>query len=307
MKIGLIDLDNTEKFPNLALMKISSYYKSKGHQVEWYQQVLNVEYDIVYVSKVFSWSKDYQYPIHSKKVIYGGVAYGYDNKLPYEIEHSCPDYSVYPYLKNTAYGFLTRGCPRGCSFCNVQAHQGNISKKVSDLKEFWNGEREIKLLDPNILACKDWKELFQQLVDSNAWIDFTQGLDIRLLTKEMADYLNKMKIKQIHFAWDQYEMKSFDKLKEVRKWLNFDSRKLRVYLLVNYNTTFEQDLDRIMKLRYLEYSPYVMRFKDYNCQNPKLPLGNIYNKLARWCNNVALWRSNNTFEEYLEKSCVIEK
>lgn len=307
MKIGLIDLDNTGKFPNLALMKISSYYKSRGHQVEWYQQVLNVEYDIVYVSKVFSWSKDYQYPIHSKKVIYGGVAYGYDNKLPYKIEHSCPDYSIYSYVKNTAYGFLTRGCPRGCSFCNVQAHQGNISKKVANLKEFWNGEREIKLLDPNILACKEWKVLFQQLVDSNAWIDFTQGLDIRLLTKEMADYLNKMKIKQIHFAWDQYEMKSFDKLKEVRKWLNFDSRKLRVYLLVNYNTTFEQDLDRIMKLRYLEYSPYVMRFKDYNCQNPKLPLGNIYNKLARWCNNVALWRSNNTFEEYLEKSCVIEE
>lgn len=141
MKIGLIDLDNSGKFPNLALMKISSYYKSLGHQVEWYQPLFNNGYDKVYVSKVFSWSKDYPYPINSKEVIYGGVAYGYDNKLPNEIEHCYPDYSIYSYIKNTAYGFLTRGCPRGCKFCNVQAHQGSTSKKVANLLEFWNGEK----------------------------------------------------------------------------------------------------------------------------------------------------------------------
>lgn len=302
MKIGLIDLDNTGKFPNLALMKISGYYKSKGHEVEWYKPLFAGNYDKVYVSKVFSWSRDYPYAIQAKEIIYGGVAYSLENELSDEIEHTYPDYTLYSYVKNTAYGFLTRGCPRQCSFCNVSKHQGTLSHKVADLKEFWDGEKEIKLLDPNILACKDWEELFKQLVESKAWIDFTQGLDVRLLTKKMAEYLNKMKIKQIHFAWDQMDNQVYKKLKEVREWLNYDVRKLRVYMLVNYNTTLEEDLYRVNKLRGLEYTPYIMRYKDYNCKNVKLEKGNIYNKLARWCNNMMLWRSNDTFEEYCSRA-----
>lgn len=302
MKIGLIDLDNSGKFPNIALMKISGYYKANGHEVEWYQPLFNTGYDKVYVSKVFSWSKDYSYPIIAKEVIYGGVAYGYENKLPDEIEHQYPDYSIYSYIKDTAYGFLTRGCPRGCEFCNVQAHQGKVTRKVANLKEFWSGQKKIVLLDPNILACSEWKDLLQQLIDSKAKIEFSQGLDIRLMTKEKAEMLNKIKVKMLHFAWDQYEMETFKKLKEFRKYFKFEDRELGVYMLVNFNTTLEQDLDRIYKLRELGYTPYVMRFKDYNCKNPKLKKGDIYNKLARWTNNKVAWFSSNTFEEYLKKS-----
>lgn len=301
MKIALIDLDNTGKFPNLALMKISAYHKAKGHEVEWYKP-LNIGYDLVYVSKVFTWSKDYSYAINSPKVIYGGVAYGLENKLEDEIEHHYPDYSIYSYIKNTAYGFLTRGCPRSCKFCNVSKQQGIISCKVANLSEFWNNEKEIKLLDPNILASQDWKNLFQQLIKSNAQIDFTQGLDIRLMDQEKADYINKMKIKKIHFAWDQYDLSIYEKLKEVRKWLKHESRQLRVYMLVGYNTSFEQDLDRVYKLREMDYSPYVMRFKNYDCKNLKLPRGHLLNKLARWTNNTTAWFSSKTFEEYLKKS-----
>lgn len=301
MKIGLIDLDDTKKFPNLALMKISAYYKSKGDKVEWYKP-LNTGYDLVYVSKVFTWSKDYSYAINSKKIIYGGVAYDLENKLEDEIEHIYPDYNIYPYVKNTAYGFLTRGCPRQCTFCNVSKQQGTISHKVTNLSEFWQGQREIKLLDPNILAAKDWKELFKQLIESGAQIDFTQGLDIRLMDQEKANYINKMKIKKIHFAWDQYDLSIYEKLKEVRKWLKHESRQLRVYMLVGYNTSFEQDLDRVYKLREMDYSPYVMRFKNYDCKNLKLPRGHLLNKLARWTNNTTAWFSSKTFEEYLKKS-----
>lgn len=302
MKIGLIDLDNTRKFPNLALMKISGYYKALGHQVEWYQPLFNNGYDIVYVSKVFSWSNDYPYSINAKKIVYGGVAYGYDNKLPDEIEHHYPDYSIYSYIKNKAYGFLTRGCPRQCKFCNVSLQQGNISKKVANLSEFWRGQKNIVLLDPNILACKDWKNLFQQLIDSKANIEFSQGLDIRLMTKEKVEMLNKIKVKMLHFAWDQYDMKVYDKLKEFRGVFKFQTRQLGVYMLVGFNTNLEEDLDRIYKLRELGYTPYIMRFKDYNSKNKKLEKGNIYNKLARWCNNKTAWNSSSTFEEYLEKT-----
>lgn len=292
MKIGLIDLDNTGKFPNLALMKISAFHKSKGDSVEWYSPTFG-SYDKVYVSKVFTWTKEFPYAINSKEVIYGGCGYDLENKLPYEIEHSYPDYSIYNYVKDIAYGFLTRGCARGCNFCNVGEHQGKIAKKVANLSEFWNGQKNIVLLDPNILACKDWKELLQELIDSKAYIDFSQGLDIRLLTEEKAEYINRLKVKMIHFAWDQYDMKTFECLKKFRPLLKFSDRKLRVYVLVNFDTTIEQDLDRIYKLRELGYDPYIMRFN-----KEKIPRGSIYNRLARWVNNKFIWRTCEKFEDY---------
>lgn len=302
MKIGLIDLDNTGKFPNLALMKISEYYKSKGNEVEWYQSLFGGKYDIVYISKVFSWSGEYPYPINAKKIIKGGIAYGLDNKLSDEIEHTYPDYSLYSFTKNKAYGFLTRGCPRACNFCNVSRQQGRTSRKVANLSEFWKDQKEIILLDPNILACKDWKELFQQLIDSKAYVEFSQGLDIRLMTKEKAEYLNKIKLKMVHFAWDQYDLGVYEKLKEFRKYFNFQNRQLGVYVLVNFNTTLEQDLERIYKLRDVGYTPYVMRYKSSDTKNKSLDKGNIYNKLARWVNRKHFFNKFKTFEEYLKEA-----
>lgn len=302
MKIGLIDLDKSENFPNLALMKISAFHKKKNDSVEWYQPLFGGEYDIVYISKIFSWSLEYPYEIRAKKVIKGGIAYGLDNKLPEEVEHLYPDYSLYSFTKNKAYGFLSRGCPRACSFCNVSFQQGKQARKVADLSEFWQGQKEIILLDPNILAVPEWSNLFQQLIKSKARVEFSQGLDIRLMTKEKAEMLNKIKIKMIHFAWDQYNIKTFEKLKEFRSLLNFKNRELGVYILVNFDTTLKEDLDRIYKLKAIGYTPYVMRYKSPNLKIKNLENGNIYNKLARWVNRKHFFNKFETFEEYLNNA-----
>lgn len=176
-------------------MKLSAWHKAQGDTTEWYEEFTG-EYDKVYVSKVFSFTSDYEYPINAKEVVYGGSGYAIsmidgremynkelDKPLPYEIEHTYPDYGLYD-ITDTAYGFISRGCPRGCDFCHVKDMQGRIAHKVTDLSEFWNGQKNIVLLDPNISACKDWKEIFQQLIDSKAYVDFSQGLDIRLMTDE---------------------------------------------------------------------------------------------------------------------------
>lgn len=287
LKVGLIDVDG-HNFPNLALMKISAYHKKRGDQVEWFFGFN--EYDKVYMSKVFTFTEDFNQVINSKEIIKGGTGYGLDNKLPEEIEHMYPDYELYK-IKDTAYGFLTRGCPRGCKFCIVAEKEGQCSRKVADLNQFWKGQKEIKLLDPNILACNDWRELLQQLIESKAYVDFTQGLDIRLMTKEKAEMINSIKIKMIHFAWDNYEFKTYEKLKEIRPYLKFNVRKLKVYVLVNFNTTMEQNLERIYKLKELDYDPYVMIYEKWKA--PK-----EIKRLQRWVNNKYIFRSCDKFEDY---------
>ena len=194
-----MDVDS-HRFPNLCLMKLSAHHKKMGDVVEWYDG--RKHYDMVYMSRVFTdtYSKDYAGTVHADTVIKGGTGYGYDNFLLDEVEHIYPDYSLYPSFAGTAYGFLSRGCPRGCKFCIVGEKEGLQSKAVADLSEFWRGEKEIKLLDPNLLACKDWERLLKQLIESRATVDFTQGLDIRLITPEIVDILNRVNTKMLHFA-----------------------------------------------------------------------------------------------------------
>ncbi len=139
MKVGLIDVDS-HHFPNLVLMKISAYHKTRGDDVRW--AIPLEHYDVVYQSKVFddTYSSDIDWQPNADRIVKGGTGYGLDNKLSDEIEHIYPDYSIYPELtKDTAYGFLTRGCPRHYGFCIVGGKEGLRSAKVADLSEFWRG------------------------------------------------------------------------------------------------------------------------------------------------------------------------
>ena len=306
MNIGLIDVDS-HNFPNLPLMKISAYHKAKGDHVEWYDPMFSGHLDKVNVAKVFSFTPDYEYHIDADEVVYGGSGYcislvngkevvdkSKDKDLPSEIEHIYPDYSLYG-ITDTAYGFLSRGCPRGCNFCHVEAKEGRRSYKVADLNEFWNGQKNIVLCDPNILACREWKDLLQQLIDSKAWVDFNQGLDIRLMTEEKAEMLKQIKTKELHFAWDRYQDKDkiLPKFKMFKDITGIRERDLVVYVLCNFDTTLEQDLERIYTLREMGYWAYVMLYdKDH------IPKGHILRKLQRWVNNRIVFASCPTFEEY---------
>lgn len=307
MRIGLIDVDGGKSFPNLALMKISAYHKGRGDEIEWYQP-FSGHYDKVYMSKVFSFTPDYDAFIDADEVERGGSGYCIElvngkevfhpekNKaLPHEIEHIYPDYSIYPRLtQDTAYGFLTRGCPRGCSFCIVERKEGKCSKKVADLGEFWRGQKNIVLCDPNILACKDWRELLTSLADTGATIDFNQGLDIRMMTAEKIELLNRIRIKEIHFAWDRYQDKSviLPKFKLFAEKSNrVHGHSAIVYTIVNFDTTIEQDLDRIYTLRDLGYWAYVMIYDKEHCAP-------VYKRLQRWCNNRFIFGRCKRFEDY---------
>lgn len=291
MKIGLVDVDG-HRWPNLCLMKISAYHKARGDTVEWHDG--RKCYDIVYMSRVFtdSYSKDYTGTVRTDRIVKGGTGYGLKNKLPDKVEHIYPDYGLYPQFAGCAYGFLSRGCPRGCGFCIVGEKEGRKAEAVADLSEFWSGEKEIKLLDPNLLACPDWKRLLGQLAESRATVDFTQGLDIRLITPEKADALNHVRTKMLHFAWDNPEdnlipyFKRFSEMTSVK-----DFRKRRVYVLTNYGSEHEQDLYRVYTLREMGFDPYVMVYE-------KSTAPPITRKLQQWVNNKWFFRSVPDFKDF---------
>lgn len=297
MKIGLIDVDG-HNFPNLCLMKISAYHKARGDTVEWWNGLEH--YDIVYKSRVFTdeYTQDENTAINADKVIEGGTGYGLDNKLPYEIEHIYPDYSLYPKLtKDTAYGFLTRGCPRDCHFCIVSKKEGKQSQKVADLSEFWKGQKYIKLLDPNLLACKDHTELLKQLIGSKAYVDFTQGLDARCINQENAELLTKVKTKMVHFAFDdiKQEKSIVAGLKLFKEISNIPEYKTGIYILTNFNTTHEQDLYRVKTVQKLGYRPYIMIYN-------KNTAPQVTKDLQRWANNKLIYYGSGMVWENYRKS-----
>lgn len=307
MRIGLIDVDG-HHYPNIPLMKLSAWHKAQGDHVEWYSPMFSGHMDKVYMSKVFSFTPDYEYFIDADEVVKSGSGYcislvdgkevydkSKDKDLPYEIEHIYPDYSLYPEeTKDTAYGFLTRGCPRACDFCHVEAKEGRCSVKVADLSEFWSRQKNIVLCDPNILACPDHMDLLQQLIDSKAKVEFNQGLDIRLVNERNLELLRQIRIDKPHFAYDRYEDKGIvePKMRMVREITGWNRNNTRptVFILTNFNTTLEQDIERIQFCRSLEWSPYPMIY-DKEHADP------VYKRLQRWCNNFIFWKVP-TFEEY---------
>lgn len=295
MKIGLIDVDS-HHYPNLALMKISAYHKSRGDSVEWWWGF--GQYDRVYMSKVFdsTYTPDMDEPLNAREIIKGGTGYGLDNRLPEEIEHCEPDYSLYPELtKDTAYGFLTRGCPNACPFCIVSCKEGRVSRNVADLSEWWSGQKKIVLMDPNLLACREHMELLGQLAASGAPVDINQGLDARLLSQDNIRALNQIRIKEAHFAWDLMK-NSKQILQGLNLWKRYGKKNRHgkwgtVYVLVNFDTAMDENLYRIYTLDRMGFDPYVMIY-----DKPKAP--REIRELQRWCNNKIIFGACKRFEDY---------
>ena len=310
MNIALIDVDSS-RFPNLALMKLSAWHKATGDNVEWHQP--EKSYDRAYLSKVFTESPAYDTPIHADKILRGGTGYCLQNRLPDAIEQMCPDYSLYPQYRE-AYGFLTRGCPRACPFCIVSDKEGRASRQVGDLDGFHRGQRIIKLLDPNLLACPDRERLLLQLATCGAKVDFTQGLDIRLC-KDVIPLLLDIKIKTLYFAWDDPKE---DLTRQFSIFASFDTERnyhhRRVYVLVNYWSSHAEDMWRIKTLVGLGFDPYIMLYDKHKFVDARgrwLPGAQVRHSpealrhfklcqhMQRWCNHKAIFRTV-SFEKYLK-------
>ena len=214
MKIGLVDVDGHAKkkkwgatiYPNLALCKIARYHKLKGDDVEWAFPFEH--YDVVYMSKVFNFSPDDTTVYQADKIVKGGTGYDITSRLPDEIDRLQPDYSIYPNIpSDTAYGFLTRGCPNKCPWCVVPRKEGKIRPYMDCDEIAIEGRTKLVLMDNNILAAGDYaKQQMRKIIERGYRIDFNQAIDARLVTDEFAELLANIKWidRRIRFGCDTH-------------------------------------------------------------------------------------------------------
>nr|DAE47064.1 MAG TPA: Radical SAM superfamily [Caudoviricetes sp.] len=280
MKIGLIDVDG-HNFPNLALMKISAYHKQQGDSVEFVN--FFDQYDRVYKSKVFTFSHDENTCVQADEVIKGGTGYNLFDEL--FCDNISPDYSIYPQFKE-AYGFLTRGCIRNCSWCIVPKKEGYI-KPYRDIEEILQDRKKAVLMDNNILASDYGLEQIEKIIKLKCRVDFNQGLDSRLVTDDIAKMLSKVKwINSIRFACDT--LSAIDPLLTALEKLNkygLKNYKVFVYVLVK---DINDAYTRVMKMRELGVSPFAQPYRDF--ENNIQPT-QIQKDFARWVNHKAIFKS----------------
>lgn len=321
MRVGL--WNDSKNFPNLCTMKISAFCKLTGDDTELYNP--RHSYDLIFASKIFTESNEPDFGI--TPVIRGGSGYDLSNKLPNHIEHIYPDYSLYPEFK-AALGVLTRGCPRlnhaqsHGGFCITPDKDGCRTRKVADLSEFWNGQEEIYLLDQNLLAAPERKELLQQLIDSKARIMFDGGMDVRFMNDEIIEMSRKLKVKDWHFAWDDPKEDLESKFARIAESGLMSKDRCGVYVLTNFWSTTEEDLHRIYTLRKLGYAPYVMLYNKQKFVNEngkwKQGVADLFTveqmrhfktcqHLQRWCNNRAIIKSSPDFNNYEPYSTWVKK
>lgn len=294
MIIRLLSPDS--KYPNVAIMKISTYHKQKGDDVDWYNHERDwINTDILYISKIFTFSKDVEHLPVFAKIIRGGTGYDIHSKLPDEIENITElDYSLYPDCDYSII-FTTRGCVRNCDFCLVRQKEGLLHNiPICSLNP---KGKHIKVLDNNFFANKTWRENLEILKGFNQPLEFNAGIDLRLLTVEQCEALQSCKIKSIHCAWDNYKDKEviLPKLEMLSKYIK--PHKILCYVLIGFENheLVDTDIERVNKIWELGVLPFVMVYINFDV--PNWEKSRSCRRFARWCNNRYLFKSC-TWEEY---------
>ena len=315
MKIGLLDIDGHAKkkkwgatiYPNIALCKIARFHKQHGDDVSW---VLPLEhYDRIYISKVFNFSPDDLTTFNANEVVRGGTGYDLHSQLPEEIDRMQPDYSIYPNVPaDTAYGFLTRGCPNKCRWCIVPRKEGHI-RPYMDVDEIAiEGRHKLVLMDNNILAAGDYaKEQLQKIIDRGYRVDFNQALDARLVTDDFARLLAQVKWldnNRIRFGCDtHYQIAECERAMDMINQYGFTGQ---YFLYTMLNNDINECYGRInhwwLRMRQVREShsgrpvyAYAQPYRDPD--NPYHPIPQWQKDMAGWVNKKAHFVAH-SFEEF---------
>ena len=285
MNVGLYDVDS--KIPNLALMKISAYHKELGDTVERYDPLWLDSYDKIYASTIFSYSDKNN--LLTDRMEIGGSAWDLTKNLPQEIEKHQPDYTFYNYPHSI--GFTMRGCRFNCKFCDVPKKEGR-PKPTNTIEEIWTNRDSdfVVLLDNDFFGNPEWRDRIDEMIRLNLRVSFTQGLNIRIITDEQAKALSQVRFrnikgdtKMVYFAWDRFnDEKLIDAGIERVTKAGIKPYQMMFYVLIGFDTTEEQDLHRVMKLKNYGINPFAMPYDKENYYQKRF---------TRWVNHKAIFKS----------------
>lgn len=248
------------------------------------------------MSKVFTFTPDYDYPIIADEIERGGTGYDLHKVLPKEIDRLQPDYDMLGVDKKTAYGFLTRGCPNKCKWCIVPIKEGK-QRPYMDVEEIAiEGRKNLILMDNNILASDYGLEQIEKIIKNGYRVDFNQAMDARLVTEDIAKMLAKVKwLTPIRFGCDTHRqiehcrkaMAMIDKYRESPAW----------YLLYTIiGDDINEDYERLSAFRDSSHvringQPY----RDFN--NPNQVIPQWQKDMARWANRKEIYATCD-FKDY---------
>lgn len=293
MRVALYDVDS--KIPNLALMKLARFHRDQEDDVVWYDPLFDSTYDRVRASKIFDYSDGSL--LDGERMDIGGTGWSRTAELPAEIENLQPDYSIYDYPHNI--GFAMRGCRFRCAFCVVPEKEGR-PKSSWTIDEIWQQRDSdfIVLLDNDFFGNPDWAERIAEIRAHDLRVNFSQGLNIRIITEEQCAALASVRFTnyrrtrdQVHFAWDRYrDGRLIDRGIDRVTAAGIKPRRLAFYVLIGFDTTPEQDMHRVMHLHDRGCDPFVMPF---NRDDP------YQRRFARWVNHRAIFNTV-SWEDYRE-------
>ena len=310
MRIGLIDFDS--KIPNLSLMKLSAYYKANGCQV-FLNDFSQSQVDKVFCSVIFAKNRrsaELLRTVYGDRITFGGTGYDVTVKLPDDVEAMRPDYDLYTQdhiysrinrgigkkesklakaqtLVDAGIGRLSVGCPRSCTFCCISIKEPEF-KRVGEIKDILNPRSNVLvLLDNNPLALPEAPELLREMQDRQLIVDLAQGVDVRLMTDDLAHELSKIRHLRslLHFAWDlpgaeRHVLDGLDVLtRHVKPW------KLMCFVLTGFNTSFEEDEHRVRTLIGKGVDPFVMVHDAKSDAKLKHYQRYINSRIYKVCNN----------------------
>lgn len=320
MRIGLLDadlMDHGTRHPNLALMKLSGYYKELDNDVDLiYKSYDEVnDFDEIFISKVFTFSNIPEWVIEKDNVHIGGTGFFEDGgeNLPEEVEHHKPDYDLYKkYVEEQlangrsrtvfgdyvdySIGFATRGCFRKCAFCVNKKY--DRAYRHAPITEFYDESKPyIYLWDDNVLAYPQWEDVLDELEKTGKPFQFRQGIDLRLMTDRSAYRFNHTHYHgDFIFAFDHLKDKETI-IKKVQLWKRYSSKICKMYVLCGFESQDETDIEgvfqRISILMEFGCLPYIMRHEKYKTSRFR----GMYIELARWCNQPQFFKKK-SFREF---------
>lgn len=286
LNVLLVEPNYYTRYPPLGLLKLSTFHKSRGDEVELvrFPEEPLMKPNLIYVTSLFTfyWNKVheavrfYKAMFPRATLVLGGV---YASLLPDHAMYSGADYinigfnkqldDLQPdYSLSEKWGwkasivFSSRGCIRKCRFCAIPTLEGQISNRTTILDIINPQYKKIVVWDNNILAAPHWRNVLDELQELHCEVDFNQGFDARLITQEAADKIFKLKTQVVRLAFDNYKDSKFvNQAISLLSKAGLRKRKIMVYVLFNYTDTPDDFFMRTKQLLLNGVVVYPMRYE----------------------------------------------